>query len=289
MTYTIYADVIFAFSIIINIAVLITATYILKKKIYIKRIFLFSIITGLLTTLTYIFFLNKNHLLYLVLYGAIYFFMTALYFRAKGLINIIIQNLLLCLIYLYMYGFISLTIGNKYVKLASISIGILLSITALSALICYARKTNSKNSSSCELQIQFMDKKINCTGYFDSGNVLKDYNNTPVIIIDYELTEKILNKESFELIQEYHRTGEFNYERFNKINIHMATPLPYRTITESFAIMPTIKLPLILFLEDNSYARDVTAGISKYHFMNNDYQVLLNNSLKPIREENSND
>lgn len=289
MTYTIYADVIFSFSIIVNLAVLITATYILNKKIYMKRIFLYSIITGLLTTIIYIFFLNKKHLLYLVLYAAVYFFMTALYFKAKRLIHIIIQNLLLCLICLYMYGFISLTIGNKDLKLASISGCIFLSVITLSVLICYARKTNSKKSSSCELQIQFMDKKINCTGYFDSGNILRDYNNTPVIIIDYELTEKILNKESYELIQEYHRTGEFNYESFNKINIYMATPLPYRTITDSFAIMPTIKLPLILFLSDNSYARDVTAGISKYHFMNNDYQVLLNNSLKPIREENSND
>ena len=56
MTYTVYADVMLGFNILINFVVLSTATYIMNRKISFKRIAIFSVITAVITVCGYIFF-----------------------------------------------------------------------------------------------------------------------------------------------------------------------------------------------------------------------------------------
>ncbi len=289
MTYTVYADVMLGFNILINFVVLSTATYIMNRKISFKRIAIFSVITAVITVSEYILLLNKSRILHLILYAVIYFFMTNLYFKAANIKNKLINSCIICFIFFYLYGAVQLTIKSNTGKLAQISACMVIATILLTKVICRIKYTKTIQLSTYKIQLTLNDKIISCVGYADSGNVLKDYNGMPVIIIDYMYAKKLFNKECYRLIDDYNRGGNFDYEHFYKLSNTVVTPLPYQTITDDFAIMPTFKLTSLMFSDNNQCINEVTAGISKYHFMNNEYQVLLNNELKPIREENSND
>lgn len=289
MTYTVYADVMLGFNTLINFVVLSTATYIMNRKISFKRVTIFSVITAILTVSEYILLLNKNRILHLILYAAIYFFMTNLYFKATAIKNKLINSTIICLIFFYLYGAVHLTIKSNTGKLAQISVCMVIAAAFLTKVICRIKYTGKRQLSTYKLQLNLNDRVISCAGYVDSGNILKDYNGMPVIIIDYAAVKRLFSKECHSMIDDYNRSGNFDYEHFYKLSNTVVTPLPYHTITDNFAIMPTFKLTSLIFSDSDKCINEVTAGISKYHFMNNEYQVLLNNELKPIREENSND
>ena len=62
-------------------------------------------------------------------------------------------------------------------------------------------------------------------------------------------------------------------------------PLPYHTIGNRFSFMPAITVPKLVYKNEHAVIYAVTAGISRESFFENQYDVLLNEKLQPIKEE----
>lgn len=289
MTYTVYADVMLGCNILINMSVLILASCILHMPIRIRRILFWSFLTGITTEAEYFLMLNHNRLIHHILYAFIYIIMTFGYFgvsrNKKNLLHI--AALLSAMILLYgVLACIRVPQNNimRY-RVTGISLGIFL-------ILCIAGYISSRNPAAqngYEIKLRYDTKTVICDGYMDSGNVLRDTGNMPVIILDYRLMKKLLNVPAYRLVERYHDTGDFDYAAFAEVCSIRMYPLPYRTINAEFAIMPAFRLSALTFLPSGTDIEHVTAGISRYQIMNSKYQVLLNESLNPNREENSND
>ena len=124
---------------------------------------------------------------------------------------------------------------------------------------------------------------IHTQGFLDTGNQLYNpYTKKPVIILDYRLLKEYLPKSKYYYVEEYHRTGQFRYEKLNADGPLVWFPLPYSTIHDKFAVMPACTIKKLVFHKTNTIYQNVTAGISKESFMDkNQYRVLLHEGLNP--------
>ncbi len=289
MTYTVYADVMLGCNILINMSVLILASCILHMPIRIRRILFWSFLTGILTEAEYFLMLNHSRLIHHILYVFIYIIMTFGYFGASRNKRNLLHITALLSAMLLLYGILACIHVPQNNIMKYKVIGISLGTFLLLCIAVYISRRNLSARHSYKIKLECDTKAVICNGYADSGNILRDAGNMPVIIIDYRLMKKLLNIPAYRLIEQYHDTGDFDYAAFAEVcPIHMY-PLPYRTINAEFAIMPAFRLSALTFLQSGIDIEHVAAGISRYQIMNNEYQVLLNESLKPNREENSND
>ena len=121
----------------------------------------------------------------------------------------------------------------------------------------------------------------------DTGNSLRDpYTGNPVIILDYRVLKNIVGEKAYTYIAKYHDTGIFDYLNIKNECCLNFYPLPYKTISTRLALMPAFRINYISFADINYQTEKVVCGISRFKLENhNGYQVLLNESLKPIREE----
>lgn len=291
MTYSVYADVILIYSILINAAVLFVTSIILHVHIHPLRIFFWSSITGLTTEAEYLLMLNRNRIIHYILYVTIYIIMILFYFGRFQIQFLWMRIIALLGSMSVIYGILGIfkLTGHPH-TLYDMTFGTCISILLISfaAVIFIYKKKYSQNIYYIRL-IQGTNE-ITCRGYMDSGNLLHDqYNHAPVIILDYRLLRDMTGPRGYAYIEEYHKNGDFNYAAFANASEIKMYPLPYRTISAEFALMPAFRLTSLTFLHTGETYTDVTAGISRYPFTNNRCQILLNEDLKPNREENSND
>lgn len=142
-----------------------------------------------------------------------------------------------------------------------------------------------------KVTLTYKDKQLSAYGYYDTGNMLIDpYKHNPVIILDYKILKNWMSQEAYEIFKEYTKTGEFDYPAFARLSNIKMYPLPYKTIGIDLKLMPAFCLTSICYTQSGKSYKHVTAGISQFPFMHTaKHQILLNERLKPIREEYSND
>lgn len=291
MTYVVYADVMLLWNIIINIIVLYTSSKILHISINFKHILIWSALTGALTLAEYLLTIHENVLIHHILYAGIYVFMTTIFFERYTLRHILIHTLVILFSMLITYGIVGIVIrSSKTVSTSKIPLtlaGVIIFVFTLSLLV----RHNSLSASEYRLKLELNDTEIDSIGYLDSGNFLSDcYTGAPVIILDYRLMNQLLDNKSYDFIVKYHITGNFDYEGISKESNLKFYPLPYRTISSDFSTMPAFRINALTFTDAGKTFSHITAGISRNKLINNnDYRVLLNESLKPDREEYSND
>ena len=110
------------------------------------------------------------------------------------------------------------------------------------------------------------------------------------IIIDYYFAGTKIFPNLFNEFKIYHLSGFIDYEKLNKISNLYFYPLPYKTINREFDVMPAFRLNTIYLPSKNEVYKNTIVGISRFEIdRRNRFQVLLNESLKPCREEYSND
>lgn len=275
MTYIVYADVMVGYNIIINFAMLILASLIIGADLHIVRIIIYSILTGILTEILYIIMLGHNRFIYLILYSALYFIMTISFFSGRCLKKNVCQVLSVIMASILLYGvYCILPVRQSNMTVP----GIFLSLIISCILILSLRRLHKIKNVYLELTLLLKDASVKCMGYKDTGNVLTDYRQTPVIIVDYMIMNRLVDEQAYKVILEYHTKGEFDYKKFASLSSICMYPLPYRTIADNFAVLPAFRLSGII-LQDGTCINNVTAGISRYHFMHGRYQVLLNNKL----------
>lgn len=203
----------------------------------------------------------------------------------KELLAIVLFNILVCGV----FSLISSRLYNRSLSLSILIFGISIMITII---FCgyYVNKAEM-NSNIYNISISINNNNLDAKGFYDSGNVLIDtYTNNPVIILQCSEIIKLLGKGLQEIILQYQKNGDFDYEEANKLTEINFYPISYRTINKNLNIMPAFKLSCICFSDEKSEYNNITAGISRYNFTtDNSYTVLLNQKIKPFREENSND
>lgn len=289
MTYTVYADVMLGCNILINLSVLILASCILHMPIRIRRILFWSFLTGIMTEAEYIFMLNHNRLIHHILYVSIYIIMICGYFGTTRIKKNLFHIIAILSSMILLYGVLAcIHIPSNNIMKYKMP-GIFLATFLLICLVTYIAHRNLTDRYSYKIELRYNAKTVKCDGYMDSGNMLHDIEHMPVIILDYRLMKQLLDMHAYKLIEEYHSTGNFDYAAFADVCPMHMYPLPYKTVNADFSIMPAFRLSALTFLQSGTNITNVTAGISRYQIMNNEYQVLLNESLKPNREENSND
>ena len=287
MTYIIYADVMLVWNIVINFTVIFIASMILKIRANFKRISLFSIITAVITTLEYIITINLNKYIHHIVYAGIYVFMIGIYFKSLSIKGILSKCMVVLGVMFLVNGAINILYPFQINSLVKILPFIFIFILVVKAIFMYSGKQIQTNENKFKLILDINSKKINLIGYLDTGNSLKDpYTGAPVIILDYRVLKNIINENAYRYIVNYHNTGEFNYMEIGEICNLNFYPLPYKTISTNFALMPAFKINSITFDDFNMPIQKIVCGISRFKLKNNnDYQVLLNESLKPNREE----
>lgn len=291
MTFIVYADVMLAWSTLINFAVLCIASKVLNVSIRIKHALLWSILTSITTTAEYLLTINQNTLIYHILYAGIYIIMTALYFEVHTLKSILFNAAVILICMTVIYGIINALGRGIHNSLYKSSLILIFSFIPLLTVIGLLKSRTSLTKNQHKLLINVEDKFVATTGYMDSGNLLVDScTGYPVIVLDYRIMNELLNHDAYKYILKYHTTGDFNYFELDKTCNLRFYPIPYKTISSEFAIMPAFKLTSLTYTDIGETFLQVVAGISRYKLRNkDDYQVLLNESLKPNREEYSND
>ncbi len=287
MSYVIYADGMMVWNTVINLAVLTLSTKLLVRTIKLKRIIFFSLITALITTVEYILTIGTNKYIHHILYVFIYLIMMEMYFSFKSLKGIFHRIIVTVISMAILYGGIGIFYSNQIPKeIKTITIIAFTTLIVLLVLM-YSKEQLRTKANKLEIILQIKNKEISLTGFLDTGNTLTDpYSGLPVIILDYRVLKKIISNKAFDIVLNYHNTGEFDYLHMSDeadINFY---PLPYRTVSTNFALMPAFRLNSLAFKDLNYEIEKIVCGISRFKLKNNnEYQVLLNESLKPNREE----
>lgn len=285
MSYIIYADEMIVWNTFINIAVISISSAILKEIHKPVRCLVFSFFTAIVTTLEYIITFGVNKYIYHITYAVIYLIMIGIYHQTcRHIFKHLVVYFFAAII---LYGCMGIVFINQ---ISSVKKGILLTsgvsiITVV--IILYSKRNLSAKGNEYRVNLNINDKKISLNGYVDTGNTLTDpYTGMPVIILDYKILKEILPSSAYEIILKYHKTGDFDYMYLqNECNIKFY-PIPYKTISTDFALIPAFKIKSLVFTDLNYQVDKIVCGISRYRLKNNnEYQVLLNESLKPNRKE----
>lgn len=269
---------------IINFLMLWFSSHILSVRIKISYTILWSLLISFVSLIVELLTINMNTLSHHILYVAIYLFMTNLYFKRLNIKNYIHIIPAIILSTIIISGIFYTLLGSKTSILFFQPLLIFITLIILK----FYQKLQIRNESLTNLyniSLCIKEKTVTLTGFLDTGNMLTDvYTGYPVIIIDYRIFKELLSKKEYESIEKYHRTGIFDYENANKTTRFY--PLPYKTISSEISLMPALKVSLLNFTDFDYSTKKVVAGISRYKLNNNkDYQVLLNERIKPNREE----
>lgn len=293
MTYLVYADVLLGYYIGINFVLFFLISKLFQQRIRITRVILWAILTAAVSL--GIFLLSMYiKIPYFIVYAISYLFMTYFFLKPyKSFAQILSCILAPLFCMLFLYGILSI-FRKKTLGITDIIYCIPLSIVAglLLIKICFHYRAASEYNQehAHHLELCFHNRRIQAKGFLDTGNSLRNpYNGNPVIVLNPSVMTHAVSTGGYECIKEYINTGNFPYDRARQIEGINFFPLPYRTISSQFSLMPAFNLQEITIDKHTTY-HNVTAGISQKNFMDKmDYQVLLHESLKPNREENSND
>jgi len=291
MTYIIYADLMLIWNTIINFAAISITSILIGNDLKHGKNLLWALITGFIIQVEYIATIELNIYIYHIFYVITYLIMINVRFKAKAFKVFIYRNVFLISAMTIMQGVLSIISPLHIINLKSSSILIILCVLLCSCIFSFSKYEKKENEKIYPICLTINQKKVNTKGYLDTGNCLMDpYTGYPVIVLDYDLLTNIYGKSVQPYIESYHKEGIFPYEEMKMLCHIDFYPIAYKTISSELSIMPAFKISSLTFSDTEKKERNIVCGISRYKLKNNsDYQVLLNESIKPYREENSND
>lgn len=283
MTYIVYADVLFLYHSLINLALLLMIQAMLGHAIRITHTVLWAMLMAAFSTGI---FLITVHLctLYYILYAISYFFMTYFFIKTcriqKSKITILSVTIVGCIWLAGMlqafHIFTHNGMQNPRFYIACVC----------SIVICRIFRTIYDNQiihkNSYEINLTFSGTDIHANAFMDTGNQLYNpYSQKPAIVLNYRLLKNCLSEESYQNLEHYHRTGQFPFSQKNGQDAVVFFPLPYHTIGNRFAFMPAVTIEKLTYCKEHTTYYAVTAGISREPFLDNRYTVLLHEKLQP--------
>lgn len=287
MSYIIYPDGMFIWNTLINMAVLYIASLILGiKNSFFKRL-VFSSVTAIVTTTLFILTIHLNKYIHHISYALIYMIMINIFFNIHTIKDIFEKTLIVVFSMVVISGLLNIFFRARVKSLIFGVIIILLTVPIIALISKYIKSTNQTKVNRYYIALNINNRLYNLKGFMDTGNSLKDpYTGNPVIILDYRVLKNIVGENAYNYIAKYHSTGIFDYLNIKNECCLKFYPLPYKTISTKMALMPAFRINYISFKDINYKTEKVVCGISRYKLENhNGFQVLLNENLKPIREE----
>ena len=275
MRYVVYADVMLLYDFIINTAVLIIASKLMRIYINLKRLILWAFITSGLSTAVYIKFLDNIFLP--LFYALIYLFMTIMYFKITSVCEALKKTFAVIVSMPVVFGIINIFKGGESSSLTHTLISLTIGLFILSIV---QRTISHKLSGKYQSIILIHSgKKYKVTGYLDTGNSLTDpFVNKPVMIADNRIINKITGNTVSNLLNAYSSTGYMDYEAFKHLTDITLHPIPYSTINSSCEFMPVLIIDSMSIVEERKKYTNIALGIRRYK-LKNDYQILLNEKL----------
>lgn len=282
MSYVIYADVMFFWIFVINVLTYYMACKITNYKIPFAKLIIWCLLVSMLLELTYLNSIWQQNPLYNYLYIFLNILLFIIYVRfvlkLKTISSIIVFLFYSTIGVLALAGGILIFVTHKTSILF-----ILPSITILCLVFLiihnFCKVINKSKNNIYEILIQTNNHIITTKGYMDTGNTLCDtYSGKYVIIIDYRILRNIIPKKDYSLIESYITTGIFQNISKLSIDSQRIYPLPYKTISDEFAIIPAFLLKGLIF-QGKHYENIVAAIGPKLNSKSSNYSVLLNNNL----------
>lgn len=282
MTYIVYADMFLIYNISINLVLYLLIAIIYRQRIKIFHLILWASGTGIISLGSFLICLHIK-LPYILIYATSYFFMTFFYIKSlgcsgsikkcfesvfvsilllSGFLHIFYRNRITMRTYVYIYPLVVILIKVYKKNLGNIAF------------------IHQKKNNQYLVKLYTNVANVEVMGFIDTGNKLfNPYNHKPVIIVNSNVAKSLLPDSLKPIIEHYKKTGVFSYDN-SPINIF---PLPYKTISSDFALMPAFRVEKIEFCDSQKVYPHITAAISKKTFFDKEnYQVLLHESLKPI-------
>lgn len=278
--YVVYADVLLLYHFIVNLTIIGMVWIVLGQTIRITHVILMAILIAAVQTGIFVITINLCTLYY-VLYATSYLFMT--YFFTRSSKNFKKTLLVIPVVCIWFAGVSQLLHREHQFALKNpwFYVGCIVSLSGCWIIRMYYDR-RQKSSDTYEVELVLPDTNIHTYAFLDTGNHLKNpYTKKPAIILDYRLFESCLSKDSYRKLEMYHETGKFPYTQMNETEKIMFFPLPYYTIGNRFSLMPAITIKKLSFCTEKTVYYDVTAGISREPFLDEQFNVLLHEKFKP--------
>lgn len=286
-TYIVYADVMLLWSLLLNIAGINLATYLLTLKLTLKTRLIASCVTAVLDVIIFVL-TAGSPIPYLILYSVLHILVLVLFCRIRDAQTLIIIFLLSFFCAGTIFYIEEKSGSKRFLYRAS---SLLIAFLLVYFLFGFMKGKREINRNIHPVTISFGDKMIKLNAYYDTGNMLYDaFSKHPVIILNADLLFGIFGNAFTACLSQYEQSGYFDYDEAYKTTGISFHPISYKTISSQTDIMPAFALSSVTFDESSISYEGVTAGICRYRLTtDNSYTVLLHQKLKPIREENSND
>lgn len=289
MSYEIYADVIFVWSLIINFAVLYMSYLILHGSINFKKILIWSILISFLSTADLILLYNQNKLAHSIVYLVIYFFMIFSFFRIRTIVGIIKLILAVFMSIITISGILDIVeerSQNIFISIFFLSIylwALILLIRSMQKQIIYEEKL-------VDISLFYGDKIASGIGFLDTGNMLYDYmTDCKVVFINKALAIRLFGDSFRPYIDNYRNHKQFDYSKCIEETKLYFRPIIYKTVDNAYNEAPGIRIKGLCIRRDNLFYDDVVVAVSSYDFGGGDFEVILHQSMSKKGKENSND
>ena len=138
-----------------------------------------------------------------------------------------------------------------------------------------------------ECLLKIKNKTIQTTTLTDTGNTLiTPFSKEPVIILDPCILCKFIPRQ---IIDEYVKTNYFDYKKANELTKIYFFPLPYKTISNNFNLLPVFKINNFIIPNCNINSTNLYAGISKTCLSKkHTYNSIIGLNVLTQKEDNSN-
>jgi hypothetical protein len=150
--------------------------------------------------------------------------------------------------------------------------------------IVYCHKKNALSHKFCiyNIELAINGKTFTSSAYMDTGNSLMDLSGRNVIITDCFYAGELLGNAYIDLLEAYHNQKNFDYIKANSISDIFFCPVPCRTVSSDFFIMPGFVANSIMYRETGRAYHNITIAISpnRLSFLK-DAKLLSNQNLKP--------
>jgi hypothetical protein len=151
--------------------------------------------------------------------------------------------------------------------------------------INFIRRT--KHAFSCKACVHPVELNIHgrcylSEAYIDTGNSLRDLSGRDVLITDIYYAGELLGNGFRCILDSYGQSKSFDYVKANSISDIYFRPIPYRTVSSDFSIMPGFTADSVLYPETGRLYRNITVAISPNRLMlTKNTKLLSNRNLQP--------
>jgi hypothetical protein len=284
MTYSIYVDLAFGWAFAVNFVLLYISERLLKNRIKLHRLCIDATLISIICTGEYVMLYSCNIVLQNTLYVLTYFLLLYLYHRLRCLRVPLLLTYAFYVLVSFVIALLLMLVRYSLGKgiFASLTVCVLFAIPAIYIIYCNIKQNLSLKSCVHHVVLTVRGNDFPTSAYMDTGNSLRDLSGQNVMIADCSYAYELLGDAYLELLDTYRQNKSFDYVKAGLISDIILRPIPYRTLSSEFCIMPGFTADRIFYEETGRQYRNITIAISHNRLMLPGNAKLLSNlNLRP--------